>query len=268
MNGVWAWLTSIAKSPEQKAIAQEQFADYRAEYLSRYREVLVSRSRLVSPMIAGPSGFPVERMRKIGAAYGKRVGDFTEWHEKARKRMRNAILGPIVISSSHPDAPDLIAAKISKLKELQERMKAANVIVKAKSLTPERKVEKLIGELGYTKEKAGELLKPDFAGRVGYPSFELTSNLANIRRLEARIPEIQRLQASPERKATFDGGRVEESKEKNRIQIFFEKIPSAEVRDKLKSRGFHWSPREKAWQRQLTQAARYDVEQIFGVKLE
>ena len=38
-------------------------------------------------------------------------------------------------------------------------------------------------------------------------------------------------------------------KEKNRIQILFDEIPEAEVREKLKKRGFKWARTDKAWQR-------------------
>jgi hypothetical protein len=41
----------------------------------------------------------------------------------------------------------------------------------------------------------------------------------------------------------------------DRLQILFEDIPDADTRTALKSNGFRWSPRYKAWQRQLTDNA-------------
>ena len=40
--------------------------------------------------------------------------------------------------------------------------------------------------------------------------------------------------------------------EQNRLQLLFDGKPDDEMRAKLKSRGYRWSPRNKAWQRQLT----------------
>lgn len=46
--------------------------------------------------------------------------------------------------------------------------------------------------------------------------------------------------------------RVLQNVEDNRLQLFFEGKPEQEMIATLKSRGFKWSPRNRAWQRQLT----------------
>ena len=53
----------------------------------------------------------------------------------------------------------------------------------------------------------------------------------------------------------FAGGKIIHNKEINRIQILFDNIPDENVRKELKSRGFHWSRRESAWQREFTENA-------------
>jgi hypothetical protein len=50
----------------------------------------------------------------------------------------------------------------------------------------------------------------------------------------------------------------------NRLQLFFPGKPEEETIQKLKSRGFKWSPRNKAWQRQLTPNALRVVSYIFA----
>ena len=45
--------------------------------------------------------------------------------------------------------------------------------------------------------------------------------------------------------------------------MLFDDKPSAEMRDTLKKHGFRWSPKNKAWQRQLTDNAKYTARQIL-----
>lgn len=63
----------------------------------------------------------------------------------------------------------------------------------------------------------------------------------------------------------FDGGEIVRNAEENRLQILFDEIPNADTRDALKSNGFRWSPRNKAWQRQLTQNAEYAARRVLGL---
>ncbi len=53
----------------------------------------------------------------------------------------------------------------------------------------------------------------------------------------------------------------------NGAEFIFEGKPSAEIRQLLKSNAFRWSPTQKAWQRQLTNNARY-VARLVVKKLQ
>lgn len=64
----------------------------------------------------------------------------------------------------------------------------------------------------------------------------------------------------------FDGGVVEIDYGLDRIMIKYEDIPSEEERQKLKSKAFRWSPRNKAWQRKITNSAVYAVKMVTGVE--
>ncbi|MBQ2098272.1 MAG: hypothetical protein II480_08840, partial [Bacteroidales bacterium] len=48
----------------------------------------------------------------------------------------------------------------------------------------------------------------------------------------------------------------------DRVKIYFNGMPSDKIRTYLKSNGFRWSPRNKAWQRQITENARRAVRQF------
>lgn len=79
--------------------------------------------------------------------------------------------------------------------------------------------------------------------------YELQNIGAEIRRTKERIKEIKELEELDFKDIEFTGGKAILNKEVNRIQIIFDNIPSEEVRNILKHRGFKWSRYEQAWQR-------------------
>lgn len=54
---------------------------------------------------------------------------------------------------------------------------------------------------------------------------------------------------------SYDGVKIVNNENLDRLQIFFDPIPADDVRTDLKANGFRWSPREKAWQRQYNSNA-------------
>lgn len=62
---------------------------------------------------------------------------------------------------------------------------------------------------------------------------------------------------------TIGSVRVLHNTEQNRLQLFFPGKPEREMIDRLKGRGFKWSPRNSAWQRQLTPNALRAIPSIF-----
>lgn len=261
-------LEERAKTDEERERIPALFEAFRSEWVSRYSALLRKRSGLMSTFVTGASNFPRRQQEKRGNSYDKASAEFTEWEKKARGTLFNAVRPSAshVVSADSENALEVLQAKVSKAKAIQERMKAANAVIR-KGLSESETIGAL-RELGIASVIAEELLKPDFAGRVGYPPYELTNNLANIKRLEARIVEISRTRATAERSATFEGGRIEENADLNRIQIFFEVARvDDEMYRKLRSSGFVWAPSQKAFQRQRTANAVYAVETLFGVKL-
>ena len=88
---------------------------------------------------------------------------------------------------------------------------------------------------------------------VPFPSYLLTNNNANIRRVRQRIEELSH-------KAefvgwTFPSGEANVNEAENRLQLIFADKPDADTRQALKSEGFKWAPSQGAWQRQLNQNA-------------
>jgi len=166
------------------------------------------------------------------------------------------------ISSDDPEAVTKLKNKIEKAQELQGVMKAANKLVKQilKGGEPYNPDDiAVLCKIART-PNAAELLKPDFCGRTGFASYNLTNNNANITRMKKRLIELEA--KSDDETKSYMVGEIEivENVEENRVQILFPGKPDQETRTRLKSYGFKWSPTNEAWQRHLNNAGKYAVE--------
>jgi hypothetical protein len=174
-----------------------------------------------------------------------------------------AAVGTGGISSEDPEAVDKIGAEIAKLEALQARMTAANAAIrKHRKAGPEAQAAGLVA-LGFTEKMAGQLLTPDFCGRIGFASYQLQNNGANIRRLKARVPRVQAVQAAEEKVEQI--GAVEYREEDCRVWLVFPGKPAEDIRKALRGCGFKWSPTRGAWVRQLSEAARYHGKRIAAL---
>ena len=166
-------------------------------------------------------------------------------------------------------------AKLKSLTDLQERMKAANKVVGNKKFNDAQKIEQLVAQ-GFSDEQASDILKPDYAGRTGFTSYQLTNNNAVIKNTQKRIAQLE-AQALAESMATsgdretsydFDGGTIDLDYSDDRLRVNFDVKPAPDMISKLKQNGFKWSPTNTAWQRQLTDNAISTANYIFGAKIK
>ena len=131
-------------------------------------------------------------------------------------------------------------------REQQATMKSVNAYY--------RKHKTLEGCPGLSVEDIGELQSlygDDWRkAPVPYPSFLLTNNNANIRRVRQRINDLKN--RSEFVGWTFPGGEAKINEAENRLQLFFDEKPPEDQRRELKSGGFQWAPSQGAWRCQLT----------------
>lgn len=231
----------------------------------RYMFIADVRSRQLAPppTVVGFSNYHKHaRVDKANRVLEKA----SEMLEKAKHRLSKT-LGNYSpnrpISSDDVDAIDRLKEKIAKAEEAQEEMKAANKIIQSKKLSDEQKTQKLKA-MGLS----GGLLKPDWCGRKGFADYQLTNNNANIRRMKARIAELEKQRADVEKSWTDGNIKIVDSPTENRLQIFFPEKPSDDMRTKLKQKGFKWSPTSGAWQRFRSIGALYDASLITGIKTD
>ena len=215
-------------------------------------------SRVPSVLIAGGSNFPTRKKEKQNAARDKNYGEWKDIQGLLEK-IRSTGMGGI--SADDPDAVKKLNAKLEKLTKEQETMKAINAYYrKHKSLEgcPELDSE-ATQKLKARMEIRGVQDKP-------YPTWALSNNNAEIRRIKERI---QSLSVNKEELYTgweFAGGRAEINVKDNRLQLFFDDKPDGKIRDELKANGFRWSPKASAWQRQLNSNAIYAADAVSSIK--
>jgi len=208
-------------------------------------------SRVPSILIAGGARFPVHKKEKQNLA---RKNNYDEWQDiqKLLDQIRSTGMGGI--SSDDPQAIEKLQSKIDKLEKLHTIMKDINAYY--------RKNKTLEGYSNITPKIAEDIKMYMSFGDKPYPTWALANNNAEIRRLKKRISDLTQRDETTYEGWNFNGGKVEMNKQENRLQVFFEEKPDEDIRTILKKNGFHWSPKAKAWQRQLTDKAIYAAKNL------
>lgn len=203
-----------------------------------------------SVLISGAGNFPTGKKKRQNQARDRHMAKYGSI-EGIKERIRK--LGTGGIQSGDPDAVAKLEAKLQRLEARQGAMKLANAHY--------RKHGTLEGFTFYDDALAKEASENiGFYGGAPFPPYELSNNNANIRRSRSRLDQLKREKETPdrERDAMVNGEpcRVVENSAAMRLQLVFDAKPSEGTRAKLKANGFRWSPKNGAWQRQLTENAR------------
>lgn len=205
-------------------------------------------ARVPSVLIAGPANFPVRKKEKQNRADDAAM---EEWRQIQGLLDKIRSTGRGGISADDPEAVAKLRAKLGSLERTQEHMKAVNAFFRKHNTLdgcPELSAEEI--------EKLKVSMARDWhVSPKPFPSYMLTNNNASIRQVKERIAELTRQAETGYEGWQFDGGSVAVDREANRLQVFFDEKPDADVRAVLKSSGFRWAPSVGAWQRQLNDHA-------------
>lgn len=246
--------------------------------IRRYEELAAKNHALASVkhqesrdmLSAIPMGQPIlighhseKRDRNYRERAWNKIGQAIKLDEKAKyyEDKARAAANNNSISSDDPEAIKLLKEKLEKLKKLQDVMKAANKVIRSNKLTNDEKINSLI-ELGICEEDATKLLDANKFGGAGFASYKLTNNNANIKRVEARIKELEKRANDKTTEEEINGIKIIDNVEDNRLQIYFEGIPAVEIRQKLKSNGFRWSRYNGCWQSYRSERANRVAKEI------
>lgn len=264
-------------TPKQCAYLDGRAASWKELIEAATADHLRRRAAYVPWNVAGPSRYDSKRMDKRVDAIERGKA---EWSEKLSRFIENTQKGlesltPLetvldnirkgkwkhgeAIATDDPYVIEKLTAKAEYHRMKQERMKSAN--------TYYRKHHTMRGFEGVSDDDSAVLdsdIAESFYG-IPYAPFSLRNNNAMLREIEARIKRLQaHFEKEPLVGYDFEGGHVEANYELDRLQIFFDEKPDEEMREKLKSHGFHYSRRNNhAWQRQLTANAIHAARRVL-----
>lgn len=245
-------------NPEKIDYLVDLFCKKYADWKNRFNSNTAS---CPSILITGGSNFPVRKKEKQNA---REDTSWAEYNEIMAIKDRIKSVGT-TIQSDNPQAIELLQQKLDGLKAAQTAMKETNAYYK--------KHKMLDGCTAISAEEIEEIKAQWARGwytGVPFPSYSLTNNSANIKRTADRIVSLsqkaEQAAEAPQSETEIEGIKVIENAEIDRLQLIFGGKPSEEIRSELKSHGFHWSPRYGAWQRQLTENAKYEANRILGKK--
>lgn len=245
---------------EKGAAMADRYARRLAEWYNKQFRI---EMMCPSVMISGGSNFPVRKKEKQNAAQDRHYQLYREI-QQIPERIDSLLKSTNIIKSGDADTLEQLRKKVEKLEALQSEMKAVNAYY--------RKRKTLKGYRDYADEKAAKLdesIKNSIYG-VPFPPFELTNNNAKIRNTKARISQLERLKKAaelaaenPKEEYSTDLFKVVENAEIMRLQLIFDEKPDTDTRAVLKKHGFKWSPSNMAWQRQLTNNAKYALKEVI-----
>ena len=238
---------------EEKAAKKQQLSDQ----LYKHAKEMASFIPFGQPILVGHHSEGADRRfrKRIHDTFGKsfKTQEQADYYsDKAEAIAKNR-----AIFSDDPDAIEKLRKKLACIEAAQAYMKAANKYIK--------KGDKA-GFLALphsTEERWQELTAPSRMNRIGFPTYAFQNNNAEIRRTKKRIEYLEALSARKTAEQVINGVRLLENVEANRVQLFFDSIPSEEVRKKLKTNGFRWCRSEGAWQRHLSPSAVYWAQEVL-----
>lgn len=237
----------------------DRFSKNLAYFINRDNQI---GAQYPSVMISGAGNYNIKKHDRQMASWGKNY----QYYEDSVRAIENQIRSfggteTEVIRGDEEDALERLEAKLEYMKYWHQVMVEANRYY--------RKNKTIEGFEGAEPDEL-ERIKKDLATmkQIGmydtpYPSYALTNDNQNIKRIEGRVAELKRLKGNDGLQEVNDVYKLWTDKKDMRIRISFEMgKPDQEVIDMLRGKSFKWSSKNDAWQRQLTNNAVYATKQL------
>ena len=253
-----------------KKIPETKKQDYINTYKSKISVLFHSLSRCANPMVTGRGGFNFQRNEKAQNAYQNRYDEFLKWREKFLKTMQ------LLTEKDRPEEEKReetwrrlkhdIASSANTIHEIDtgkargynRALFVSSIFNKVSTFAGHGDVEIVQKAIDFISEYNAGIKKPVITPRHRF--FQLPETASRMR------DKLKETKEQENREVTFEGGTLVWNYQESRLQILFNKIPEESKRRELKSSGFHWSPRNRAWQRQLNTNAVSAAKRILNLQ--
>lgn len=256
--------TDICRHEEQlcadlTSIPEEKREQYKEGYRKRLADLFGSLSRCASPAVTGPAGFDCRKQEKAEQACRNKQEEFENWRERflaAMKRMqeearpeeeKQEAAWKILKRDIADSALTIHELDTGKIRGYNRALFVSSILNKVMTYVNRGEVETVQKAVDFIRTCNADVKKPIITPRNRF--FQFPEMAARVR---------EKMQASRQEENSeilFEGGRLVWNRQIDRLQILFDGIPDDARRKELKSSGFRWSSKHKAWQRQLTMNA-------------
>lgn len=251
-------------------IPEEKKAQYVESYKSKLSALFASKSRCANAMVTGPAKFNFRQNEKRENTYWNKYEEFNAWRERfltAMKRMEEKARPEeekqeeavrVLLQDIEQKAETIHDLDTGKLKGYHRALFVSSIYNKVATYASHGEMEIVQRAVDFITEFNSKVKKPVITARNRF--FQLPEIAVRMReKLQARKEEENK-------ELPFDGGKLVWNNGAERLQILFDNIPDDETRKSLKSNGFRWSPRYKAWQRQLTMNAVRAAKRVLNLQ--
>ena len=274
---------SLYNSLSEEAKKQGVLEKYNSAFNNGYnsllkleREIIATRSKTFSTAITGGAGITEKQISTNEKRMRLQSEKSELWSQKydklhkilekiAKNKPEDIYEEGDIIKSTDNNAMTKLQQKLKMLQDRKTMLKngvvAAKEYQKNKDLSVFKKYnidEETTKTIVNHIDKGGKPTEKDM-----YNWFTMPYLNRDIKEVEKRIAILEKNQAKGTDEILIEGGKIVHNGEAQRLQIFFDGIPSKEVREALKSHAFKWAPTAKAWQRTLTENAKYAVNQYL-----
>ena len=209
--------------------------------------------------MTGPAGFDRRKQEKAEQACQNRQEELECWRERflaAMKRMqeearpeeeKQEAAWKILKRDIADSAQTIHELDTGKIRGYNRALFVSSILNKVMTYVNRGEVETVQKAVDFIRTCNADAKKPIITPRNRFFQFP---------EMAARVREKMRASRQEENsEILFEEGRLVWNRQIDRLQILFDGIPDDARRKELKSNGFRWSPKHKAWQRQLTMNA-------------
>lgn len=243
-----------------KQIPNEEQENYIAKFKSNVSAYLSAESRCASSFVTGGANFNVRKAENANKYASKCYDNIKVFREKAFKAIERKIEASKTPEQKQNETLNLIIKKVKEtflFLSIPDNIRCYNKALFVANLY--KKVEKYAykGDVELMELVVEEIKKLN-------EEYKVVTNRHKFFNLVELAKEHQTKHEDIIENVEVEGVQMVSNTDLDRLQLFFNGKPKPEVITLLKKNAFHWSPSNKAWQRQLTTNALYAANNILS----